>query len=667
MRGFDSCYSCLMIYLNLKSTRRTQHLKSTWRQSTSLSRFIKQVKTTTPKSLKLIKSQYTPLFTKNTFKKNLNVYFNLINPTNSEMLLPVYTGVISKAYSKSLDLVPVKKHLVFYNTPGASTVFPTTTIKPYNPKTIQLLTKTYFESLEDIHKLSTLISYFNSHHLVNRKYIQSKKASIIIAQVINSGHFSTRSVYLSSTQNAFLKSKIKLNQYLSTSVQPNILFQIPKLSPHLFTPTQYNHNHDININLVMPPTLYVSFINKFINNTTYLIQRIWQVTNTSKTRKRYFQKVLQSNFTKRPRRFEKSRLWVRVRGMLFATKRALRDTEKQHLNFLWQKKKLYWSSKQRSYLQFFSKFMRLNSTLKSKFAQTENALPTLYRHVSTFPNYQLSNLQLTQKTYKSTYVPNYVYTNVWLLSSQTLRLFLTNPWLITPLVSEVQLSTTLGNQLNKLQLPYSTKNSNLVPHMSFQHIMSKKILSLFSTNKIREDLIPFYYNTLIRFMEHCSGKKVMLQIYPFLNQNISYDFVVRYKSWITRMKSYERRLGHKFFFEEALHIMHLSFILRDAVLFSSWLKAIILRISFWKTRTIFRFLRYLFLIYFMHIFPELKIRGLKIRLKGKISAAGNSRKRTILYRVGETSHSKLNLRVSHSKQTINTFTGVMGFQVWLFY
>jgi len=93
----------------------------------------------------------------------------------------------------------------------------------------------------------------------------------------------------------------------------------------------------------------------------------------------------------------------------------------------------------------------------------------------------------------------------------------------------------------------------------------------------------------------------------------------------------------------------------------------ILRISFWKTRTIFRFLRYLFLIYFIHIFPELKLKGLKIRLKGKISAAGNSRKRVILYRAGQTSHSKINLRVSHAKQTINTFTGVMGFQVWLFY
>ena len=246
-------------------------------------------------------------------------------------------------------------------------------------------------------------------------------------------------------------------------------------------------------------------------------------------------------------------------------------------------------------------------------------------------------------------------------------LYILNPWLLTPLTQSLSTNTIMLSFTKNLQLNSNFTYSNLQPHTCFNYIISKKILSLFSTNKIREDIIPLYYNTLIRFMEHCSGKKIFIQLYPFLNQNVTYDFVVRYKSWITRMKSYERRLGHKFFFEEALHIMHLSFVLRDALLFSSWLKAMILRISFWKTRTIFRFLRYLFLIYFVHIFPELKIKGLKIRLKGKISAAGNSRKRTILYRVGQTSHSTLDLRVSHSKQTINTFTGVMGFQVWLFY
>ena len=67
--------------------------------------------------------------------------------------------------------------------------------------------------------------------------------------------------------------------------------------------------------------------------------------------------------------------------------------------------------------------------------------------------------------------------------------------------------------------------------------------------------------------------------------------------------------------------------------------------------------------YFRHVFPVLQIKGIKIKLKGKISAAGNSRKRTILYRVGKTSHSSVDLRVSYESFLVNTFTGVMGFQV----
>jgi ribosomal protein S3 len=63
------------------------------------------------------------------------------------------------------------------------------------------------------------------------------------------------------------------------------------------------------------------------------------------------------------------------------------------------------------------------------------------------------------------------------------------------------------------------------------------------------------------------------------------------------------------------------------------------------------------------MFPDLKAKGFKVKLKGKISVAGNSRKRTILFRTGKNSHTTLNLRVLHHKGTIVTFTGVMGFQM----
>ena len=210
-------------------------------------------------------------------------------------------------------------------------------------------------------------------------------------------------------------------------------------------------------------------------------------------------------------------------------------------------------------------------------------------------------------------------------------------------------------------------HSNLLPHRILHSTITKHISSSHLHTKIREDFIPLYFHTLIRFVEAATGRRFLFQFYPFLHQNIPLMILIRYKQWIPKMKMYERRLGHKFFFEESLHIMHLSFALRDAVLFSTWLKIMIRRISFWKTRLIFRFLRYLFINFFSTLLPQLKIKGLKIKLKGKISVGGNSRKRVIYFRSGETSYSRVDLRVVHHKQTIGTFTGVQGLQLWIFY
>lgn len=71
--------------------------------------------------------------------------------------------------------------------------------------------------------------------------------------------------------------------------------------------------------------------------------------------------------------------------------------------------------------------------------------------------------------------------------------------------------------------------------------------------------------------------------------------------------------------------------------------------------------------FFSKILISLGIKGFKLKLKGKISAAGNSRKRLILYRVGQTSHSTLNLSILNEIDVITTFTGVMGISVSLFY
>ena len=290
-----------------------------------------------------------------------------------------------------------------------------------------------------------------------------------------------------------------------------------------------------------------------------------------------------------------------------------------------------------------------------------------------------SNLTQQHKTFETNFLtkhslkPKFTNTNVSLYNYLTA---LANPLLfkfsLTNVVNpKITLSTFDSMTVNERNLNLMSleffDNNNLLPSKSFKKVITKQAFDFFSSYKFYENVIPWYHNTLIRFFEHISGLKSLLQIYPFINQNITYDWIIRYRSWMPRMAFYERMLGHKFFLEEALHIIHLSFYYKDSKLFSSWLKAIILRISFWKTRSIFRFLKYLMINHFYYVFNDLGIKGLKIRLKGKISVAGNSRKRSILYRVGQTSYSQVSLRVSHHKTTINTFTGVMGFQVWLFY
>jgi hypothetical protein len=122
--------------------------------------------------------------------------------------------------------------------------------------------------------------------------------------------------------------------------------------------------------------------------------------------------------------------------------------------------------------------------------------------------------------------------------------------------------------------------NNLIPHKKFNILLTKKINSFFYSKKIKLNFIAIYQTTLIRFVEYISGKKILLHFNPFVSQSLSKLWVIRYKLWIPRLSFYERKLGHRFFLEESIHIMHLSYSLKDTKLFLTWLKIMILRISF---------------------------------------------------------------------------------------
>ena len=617
----------------------------------------------------LDKKNYRPIFTKKTslllsLNSKLHAYNYLPHSTQHNYYNHLQQTYLQNTHTKkTLEYLPPV--LVNFYTSSVSKNQIVNNISNVSPL-VKLITLNL--TSPSMYYINSLIDYYLSFYVLSKYRIHSKKASIIIAQIIDSGHFSRRTVYLSNTQSTSLKYKAKLTNYFNLST--STLYSINPLLILSRTPVPLDFNF-YKPNLLSKTTTLVTqetIINfKSLENLLKnLLNLAWLRSKVIKSPKHLslFKKI----FSLKNRRFKKISILNKFRNTFFSLRKLYKLKSKDYMNFLWQKKKHAWSSKRKLEVQFFNSFSKLPIHYKKAYNTFKNTLSVDNKKLSTFIPFNYQTLHLTSpKNYKLHTKLNFTLPTSTITSHQLSILYILQPWLLNTLQNPFMFRNNADYILSKYNIPVNLTYTNLQPHNCFRYITSKKILSLFSTNKIREDVIPLYYNTLIRFMEHCSGKKIFIQLYPFLNQNVTYDYIVRYKAWITRMKSYERRLGHKFFFEEALHIMHISFTLRDSVLFSSWLKAMILRISFWKTRTIFRFLRYLFLIYFVHIFPELKIKGLKIRLKGKISAAGNSRKRTILYRVGQTSHSKLNLRVSHSKNTINTFTGVMGFQVWLFY
>lgn len=111
----------------------------------------------------------------------------------------------------------------------------------------------------------------------------------------------------------------------------------------------------------------------------------------------------------------------------------------------------------------------------------------------------------------------------------------------------------------------------------------------------------------------------------------------------------------------------LSFLKKDIKFFELWLVRFLERVPF-KFHKNFLFLLNKFLKEFFYLFKNLfLVRGLKIDVRGKVSAGGNSKKRHYLIKYGELSFSKKKNRISYGQNIVQTPTGVLGLEFILVY
>ena len=177
----------------------------------------------------------------------------------------------------------------------------------------------------------------------------------------------------------------------------------------------------------------------------------------------------------------------------------------------------------------------------------------------------------------------------------------------------------------------------------------------------------WYYTSLLQFLEDTTGRKVVLNFGPFLETVLTFSDRARCITWGSRILGFQRILGPKIFIHEALEILVASLRLKDPTFLANWIRVMLVRISFWKYRLLFRYLKFLLQNLLRPSFNYFNFKGAKFRLKGKISVAGNARTRMWFYRIGCTSHTTMANRIAYDLSYINTFTGIQGFKVWFFY
>jgi hypothetical protein len=204
----------------------------------------------------------------------------------------------------------------------------------------------------------------------------------------------------------------------------------------------------------------------------------------------------------------------------------------------------------------------------------------------------------------------------------------------------------------------------LIPVKKF---IDSKVLQYYSSRYLRPNGFFWYYTALIQFLEDTTGRKVAFNFGPFLETALTFSDRARCLMWGSRIAGFQRILGPKIFIYEALDVLVTSIRLKDPTFLANWIRAMLLRMSFWKFRLIFRYLKFLLHNLIKSSFEHFSFKGAKFRLKGKISVAGNARTRMIFYRVGLTTHTTMANRVSYDLSYVNTFTGIQGFKIWFFY
>ena len=240
----------------------------------------------------------------------------------------------------------------------------------------------------------------------------------------------------------------------------------------------------------------------------------------------------------------------------------------------------------------------------------------------------------------------------------------------TPLVQPNLWARYLHHQLSSVTFAdrgYTNCISNLDSVIALKFSIRRRIFHRLGNNLFYSNLIYFYGKFLSEFIENTTGRRSFVKLDAYIERGLTFVDKALLAKWEVRVVGFIRVMGPKIFVFEALQLVCLSLRLKDPTFLANWIRAMMRRLSFWKQRLIFRYIKYLLRYLFAPNFEKFGMVGVKFQLKGKISVAGNARTRTLFYKIGETGQSKMSTKVAYDLSFFETFTGIQGFKLWFFF
>lgn len=124
---------------------------------------------------------------------------------------------------------------------------------------------------------------------------------------------------------------------------------------------------------------------------------------------------------------------------------------------------------------------------------------------------------------------------------------------------------------------------------------------------------------------------------------------------------------NQFNFKKVLEIFLLTLFNKDSKLFTNWLKHTMENIYYKNHKKLLVFIKNIFFFLFKYLSSFLKLKGLKLKLKGKISLGGNSKKKIFNLKLGNFNLTSKNNYINFDKNFIKTISGTLGFSFFIFF